>query len=134
MSHTDENNATMRKASAMRMLSIAVVAFTVAAAIAVALIMAGIIPTGRNNASLPCNDLTPYQSAQQAYDGHRATVDALEAVGNGVAVSVRHADCPADMPDKGYIEIAYRNDAERDGVTGILGNDGLGAFTILIRR
>ena len=134
MNHTDEKTTTMRKTSAKRMLPLAVAAFTVAAAIAAALIMTGIIPTGRNNASLPCNDLTSYQSTQQAYDGHRETIGALEAVGNGVAVSVRHADCPADMPDKGYIEIAYRNDAERDGVTGILGNNGLGAFTILVRR
>lgn len=130
----DINDMTARKDTVKRMASYAVIAFITTAAIAAALIATGIIPLRSRNESVPCGDLTSYQSTQNAYDDHHATIDGLESIGDDVTVTVEHADCPTQTQDKGYIQITYGSTDERDRITNYLDNDGLGAYTALVQR
>ena len=128
------SDTTTDRPSTKRTILVAATAFAVAAAAAAATIISGIIPMGRNHESLPCNDLTSYQSTQQAYDGYRTVIDELVSVGDDVEVTVKHADCPAQSQDVGYIEVVYGDDAEQDGIMTILEGNDLGAYIALIRR
>lgn len=133
MKYTDDSAKAGRKTSLGRGAVYAAVAFIAAAAIAVCLILTGVIPLRRGGTGLPCDDLTSYQSTQDAYDTHRSTIDAIKAVGEGVSVTVKHADCPAASQDEGYLEITYRGDTERDAIMKILDQAELGVYASLVQ-
>ncbi|KAA8815928.1 hypothetical protein EMB92_08250 [Bifidobacterium callitrichos] len=133
MKYADNSTKANRKTSLGRKVVYAAVAFVVAAAIAVGLILTGVIPMRRGSAGLPCDDLTSYQSTQDAYDTHRSTIDSIKAVGKGVSITVKHADCPTASQDEGYLEITYRDEDERNAIMKILDQAELGIYASLVQ-
>lgn len=134
MVQINADGMTKRKSLARRVLLYAIIAFITSALIAAVLIMIGLIPLKRNGTSLPCNDLASYQTTKQIYVESSAAIDKLKSVGKSVKVNIKHADCPSRMQNKGYVEITYGNDIERDKIMKILNDDGLGIYTVLVRQ
>ena len=125
MVQINADGMTKRKSLARRVLLYAIIAFITSALIAAVLIMIGLIP---------CNDLASYQTTKQIYVESSAAIDKLKSVGKSVKVNIKHADCPSRIQDKGYVEITYGNDIERDKIMKILNDDGLGIYTVLVRQ
>lgn len=112
----------------------ALAAFTVAALIALTLVVTGVVPF-RHADNVPCNDLTTYRQVQAAVDGKADTITRIRDVGRDVDVVPVIADCQTSAGKLGYMRVTYGSDRERDAIQDILGSgDGLGVYVILSRK
>lgn len=97
-----------------------------------AVVLYGVIPTSED-AHPPCDQLPTVAEATSGLAGNRGLADAIEGVGDGVAVEVGKP-C-SDGEDRGLIKVTYGSNSERDAIRDLLmRGDGFGVPVYLEER
>lgn len=89
------------------------------------------LPGSADSTRPPCAQLPTVVAVERALSVNPTLVERIEAVGDGVEVSVAQ---PCEEPERALVRVTFSSEVERTGVDAILREDGFGMPVELVGR